>query len=72
MAHVSDIRIGGTSVLDRAASLRNTLTARFMQYRTYRRTLNELQSLSKRELSDLGMNQSTLHAIAYEAAYGTA
>lgn len=72
MAHVSDIRIGGTSILDRIANLRGALATRFDQYRTFRRTLGELESLTKRELYDLGLNEHTLRAVAHEAAYGKA
>ncbi len=43
---------------------------RLENYRVYRKTLNELQSLSVRELSDLGLNQSMLTSVAHEAAYG--
>lgn len=53
------------------------LAARFAQFKdaaakrkVYNKTLNELQSLSMRELADLGLNPSMLRRIAYEAAYG--
>jgi uncharacterized protein YjiS (DUF1127 family) len=45
------------------------VSARFAQYRTYRRTLDELQSLTDRELSDLGISRHSVRAIAYRAAY---
>ena len=45
------------------------ITERFERYRTYRRTLEELDGLGDRELSDLGLNRSMLRAIAYKAAY---
>lgn len=45
------------------------LSARFAQYKTYRRTLDELESLSDRELSDLGISRQSLRSIAYRAAY---
>lgn len=69
MAHVSDIFIGGSSVGSRIAQVRSTLATRIAQYRTYRTTLAELRNLSVRELDDLGLNQETLRATAYEAAY---
>ncbi|MBT0956227.1 DUF1127 domain-containing protein [Alphaproteobacteria bacterium KMM 3653] len=37
--------------------------------KAYRATLNELQELSNRELSDLGMHRSNLRSIAYQAVY---
>ncbi|MBT8424912.1 MAG: DUF1127 domain-containing protein [Silicimonas sp.] len=45
------------------------LTTRFAQYRTYRRTLDELERLSDRELADLGISRLGLRSIAYRAAY---
>ena len=45
------------------------LTQRFERYKTYRRTLDELNSLSTRELADLGIHHSQIRAIAYRAAY---
>ncbi|WP_298805458.1 DUF1127 domain-containing protein [uncultured Lentibacter sp.] len=38
--------------------------------RQYRQTVSELSSLSGRELADLGLNRSSIHAAAYEAVYG--
>ncbi len=45
------------------------LVRRYSQYRSYRQTLDELQSLSDRELADLGVHRSQLRSIAYRAAY---
>ncbi len=47
------------------------LAGRFARYRTYRRTLTELNSLSIRERNDLGLGSENLRAIAYQAAYGS-
>ena len=71
MAHITDVRIGNASVFSNIAALRDTLAARYAQYRVYRTTLTELQSLSKRDLADLGMHPSAIVSIAHEAAYGT-
>lgn len=54
----------------RIATMIETLRGRWEQYRLFRQTLTELQSLSNRELADLGLNRSMLHSIAVEAAYG--
>jgi len=43
---------------------------RFEDYRTYRRTLNELRRLNPRELADLGAHRSGIRSIAREAVYG--
>ncbi len=36
----------------------------------YRQTLNELDQLSDRDLSDLGMSRANIRSVAYEAAWG--
>lgn len=56
-----------TSVVSGAVSV---LREKWAQYKVYRRTLNELNSLSGRELADLGLNHSMLQSVAYETAYG--
>lgn len=40
------------------------------RYRTYRRTLGELEQLTDRELADLGISRLQVRSIAYQAAYG--
>ncbi|WP_116599732.1 DUF1127 domain-containing protein [Primorskyibacter marinus] len=47
----------------------DSIRTRFARRRIYKRTLTELQSLSTRELEDLGLNRSSLNRIAYQAAY---
>lgn len=39
-------------------------------YRLYRETLAELESLSDRELSDLGIARTSIRGIARESVYG--
>lgn len=48
----------------------NSFAQRFQRYRTYRTTLNELQSLSERELTDLGLSRYDVRTVARNAAYG--
>jgi len=57
-------------IFDRLTALIADLRARHARYRLYRTTLDELQSLSMRDLADLGLHRSMLKSIAYEAAYG--
>ena len=57
------------AVNNRIGGFLNGVTARFAQYRTYRKTLDELQALSDRELSDLGISRHSVRSIAYRAAY---
>ena len=59
----------GLSLLQRAADLRATLGERIAQYRLYRATLNELASLSDRDLADLGLHRAMIADVAREASY---
>ncbi|MGX0877122.1 uncharacterized protein YjiS (DUF1127 family) [Roseovarius sp. MBR-154] len=43
---------------------------RMAAYRTYRRTIRELQELSARELTDLGLHRSEIKRVAQDAVYG--
>ncbi len=66
MALATEIRSTETGLGQIFAALRETLARR----KVYRQTLNELKSLSERELNDLGMHRSMLTRVALEAAYG--
>ena len=59
-------------LLGTAARILNTAAERRAMRRTYRTTLSELQTLSNRELADLGLHRSELKRIAWESAHGTA
>lgn len=78
MANTFEYNAANATGFGRAADIRGIAglarmaRTRFAQYRTYRRTLSELETLSRRELNDLGLNKHALHTIAYDAAYGTA
>lgn len=54
----------------RLGEIRANAAEAYRAWRVYRRTLNELQGLSMRELNDLGLNASTIRRVALEAAYG--
>lgn len=41
----------------------------FARYRVYKRTHDELNRLSSRELDDLGISRSMITRLAHEAAY---
>ncbi|KIC07892.1 hypothetical protein RA19_22515 [Leisingera sp. ANG-M1] len=49
--------------------LLDALLVKFVRYRLYRQTVNELSALSGRELADLGLNRSEIKRVAYQAAY---
>ncbi|MFT3974638.1 MAG: DUF1127 domain-containing protein [Amaricoccus sp.] len=65
MAHAlnTTAALNGLGLIDRARTV-------ISQYRTYRQTLTELQSLSARDLADLGLTRSNLRDVARESAYG--
>lgn len=58
------------SFLDRAATYFADQREAYANYRLYVKTMNELKSLSTRELNDLGLSRSSLHDTAYSAVYG--
>lgn len=41
-----------------------SMTDSFRRWRNYRRTVNELNSLTTRELDDLGISRGDIHAVA--------
>lgn len=70
MAYVSGPRTATLSLGDRLGEIVTAFREAHEARRTYRRTLNELQALSNRELADLGIVRSQIRGIALEAAYG--
>ena len=70
MAHSQVNRGFEIGLMDRYTTLLNNLRDRRQRYKLYRATLNELRTLSDRELADLGIARSSIQAIAMEAAYG--
>ena len=64
MTNTSSASFGG-----RVANFFTGLRARRAKYAVYRETLRELQSLSDRELNDLGITRGEIRGIAYQAAY---
>ncbi|HPE26602.1 DUF1127 domain-containing protein [Albidovulum sp.] len=70
MANVSVLSGVELGLSDRiGAFLRNLQDARG-RYRVYRQTVRELNALTDRDLSDLGINRTMIDSIAVEAAYG--
>lgn len=66
MAHAltnSPVATNGLGLIDRTR-------VAIAQYRSYRHTLAELEALSNRELSDLGLSRASIRDVAREAAYG--
>ncbi|SMY07703.1 DUF1127 domain-containing protein [Flavimaricola marinus] len=71
MAYATDTRTFGATFGERFSGLRASLADRYAKYKVYRSTMTELDTLSDRELADLGIHRSSIRAIAIEAAYDT-
>ena len=61
---------GGTPLATRIAAFGTALRADYAKWRVYRRTLDELASLTDRDLADLGIARGQIGAVARSAAYG--
>ena len=60
----------GTSVIARFSALRVQMAENAAKRKVYRTTLAELQTLTNRDLNDLGIAPGMIRQIAHEAAYG--
>ncbi|KUF08689.1 DUF1127 domain-containing protein [Pseudoponticoccus marisrubri] len=70
MAYASNASAPAQSGL--AARINNIvadLRARSARRKVYNQTYRELQSLSNRELADLGLSRSEIRRVAYQAAF---
>ena len=70
MAYASDSRTSSVSFGTRMSEVFFGLFEGYRAWRQYRRTLNELQGLSARELADLGLNADSIKAAAFDATFG--
>lgn len=70
MAYVNSTPIARKGFADRVAALRDLVMTAIAQRRTYARTVAELNSLTDRELADLGISRISIPEVAHEAAYG--
>ncbi|MCU0901525.1 MAG: DUF1127 domain-containing protein [Cypionkella sp.] len=70
MAFVNSSRATTVGIADRAAAVVKTIRVALERRRIFKQTVRELQSLSNRELADLGIHRSMITRVANEAAYG--
>ena len=74
MTFVNDIQKHEAGLVERITASfkaqRAQSAARAKQNRVYRETLHELQSLSNRDLADIGIHRSQIEGLAHDAAYG--
>ena len=68
MANVVTYEFGGSDVggLGWLGRVRRA----FADYQLYRQTRDELESLSARELHDLGLSRFAIRQVAYDSVYG--
>lgn len=69
MAYVNSSRSVQVSFSDRFAAVAKVVLGMVERRRVYNQTLYELQALSDRDLSDLGLSRSTIAEVARAAAY---
>ncbi len=70
MAYVNTTRTAQKGFADRLAYVKDIVLTAVAQRRVYTRTVAELNSLTDRELADLGISRLGITEIAREAAYG--
>jgi uncharacterized protein YjiS (DUF1127 family) len=70
MAYVNNSRTASLGLMDRFVSLIATAKANRAQRAVYNRTVYELEHLTDRELSDLGIARIAIQDVARTAAYG--
>lgn len=70
MAYNTETSFASPFFGDRVASLRDAWAEKLAKRKLYNKTLAELDSLSNRDLADLGMSRSTIKSVALEAVYG--
>ena len=68
MANITFASIAGSSTSE--TGFFAALLKRVQDYRMYRRTFAELDTLSDNELNDLGLSRYDLERAAYESVYG--
>ena len=62
--------IKNSSVFDRISAFFAGIADNRRRYSQYRQTLRELDSLSDRELNDLGLHRAMIEQVSLDAAYG--
>lgn len=70
MAYVNTTPIARKGLFDRLFALKDTVLTAIRQRRVYERTVAELNSLTDRELLDLGISRFSIPELARESAYG--
>ena len=69
MAYVSSTTTQTSGIVGGIVNLYGAVVTELRNRRVYRTTLNELSTLSNRELDDLGITRYDIEQVAYDAAY---
>lgn len=69
MTHVNYAKTFEAGLIDRSLNVLKRASVRLARFRVYRQTVAELESLSDRELADLGLARTSIRAVAREAAH---
>jgi uncharacterized protein YjiS (DUF1127 family) len=70
MAYVNSSRTLNISFADRLGNIAKSVKLALHRRRLFNQTVRELNALSERELTDLGIHASMIREIATTAAYG--
>ena len=70
MAYIKSSRAASFSLADRISGFVALTKANFARRAVFNQTVRELNSLTDRELADLGIARADIFAISREAAYG--
>lgn len=70
MAYVNSTPMARKGFFDRLSSAKDAVLTAIRQRRIYERTVAELNGLTDRELTDLGISRFSIPEIAREGAYG--
>jgi uncharacterized protein YjiS (DUF1127 family) len=70
MAYVNSSRVARVSLGERIVAFVTVVREAAARRATYQQTQRELNSLTDRELADLGMVRNNIDAVARSAAYG--
>ena len=70
MAYVNSSRAASFSLADRISGFLALTKASLARRAVFNQTVRELNTLTDRELADLGIARADIRAVAHEAAYG--
>lgn len=70
MAYANTTRVVSKGLMDRLTGMKDAFVLAMRQRRLFEETVRQLDSLTDRELADLGISRLVIVDVAREAAYG--